>query len=51
LVILYEHLQLNKKPHHWFGAQLYGKKFDYIVLEKIKRPKLKHEKRKEKKEA
>jgi len=27
------------------------KKIDYIVLEKIKRPKLKHEKRKEKKEA
>jgi hypothetical protein len=36
LVILYEHLELNKKPHHWFGARLYRKKIDYIVWEKIK---------------
>jgi len=36
LVILYEHLELNKKPHHWFGAWLYEKEIDYIVWEKIK---------------
>jgi len=45
LVILYEHLELNKKSHHWFGAPLYEKEFNYIVWEKlkIKRPELKHE--------
>jgi hypothetical protein len=36
LVILYEHLELNKKQHHWFGARLYEKKIDYIVFIKNK---------------
>jgi len=50
LVILYEHLELNKKPHHWFGAWLYEKEIDYIVWKKIKIkwPKLKQEKNKNK---
>ena len=34
LIILYEHLELNKKPHHWFGARLYEKEIDYIVEKK-----------------
>jgi hypothetical protein len=42
MVILYEHLELNKKPHHWFGARLYEKEIDYIVSKKmkIKKPKI-----------
>jgi hypothetical protein len=41
MVILYEYLELNKKPHHWFGARLYEKEIDYIVSKKmkIKKPK------------
>jgi hypothetical protein len=43
LVILYEHLELNKKPHHWFGARLYKKRNWLYCLRKNKYQKIKIE--------
>ena len=43
LVILYEHLELNKKPHHWFGARFKKKKNQLYYLRKNKNKKTKIE--------
>jgi len=49
LIILYEHLELNKKLHHWIGARFYGKKNRLYFFRKNKNKKTKTETRKKKK--
>ena len=42
MAILFEHLELNKKPHHWFGAWLKKKNWLYYLRKhKNKKTKIK----------